>query len=66
MAQARIPEPIHAPKERGISTRPNPRKLKPARDVQGNELMDLFRLFPDLPRPPRRAPRVPKRPPRRR
>ena len=66
MAQARIPEPIHAPKERGITTRPNPRKPKLVRDVHGNELMDLFQLFPDLPRPPRRSPRVPKRTPRRR
>ena len=66
MAQARTPELTHAPKERGIGSMPNPRKPQLVRDVHGNELMDLFQLFPDLPRPPRRAPRVPIRNPRRR
>jgi hypothetical protein len=66
MAQARIPEPIHAPKERGIGAPPNPQKPKLVRDVHGNELKDLFEFFPDLPRPPHPAPRVPMRRPRRR
>jgi hypothetical protein len=66
MAQARTPEPIHAPKERGIGPPPNPRKPKLVRDVHGNELMDLFQLFPDLPRPPRRAPKLRRRLARRR
>jgi hypothetical protein len=66
MAQARTPEPTHAPKARSIGSLPNPRKPQLVRDVHGNELMDLFQLFPDLPRPPRRAPRVPLRNPRRR
>jgi hypothetical protein len=66
MAQARTPEPTHAPKARGIGSLPNPRKPQLVRDVHGNELMDLFQLFPDLPRPPRRAPRVPIPGPRRR
>jgi hypothetical protein len=75
MAQARIPEPIHAPKERGvretpkergIGQNPHPRTPKLVRDVRGNELKDMFEFFPDLPRPPHRAPRVPNRHPRRR
>ena len=66
MAQARTPEPTHVPNARGIGSLPNPRKPQLVRDVHGNELMDLFQLFPDLPRPPRRAPRVPIRNPRRR
>ncbi len=61
MAQARTPEPTYAPKERGVGSLPNPRTPQLVRDVHGNELMDLFQLFPDLPRPPRPAPRVPKR-----
>jgi len=66
MAQARTPEPSHAPKERGIGALPNPRKPQLVRDVHGNELMDLFDFFPDLPRPARPALRLPLRRPRRR
>jgi hypothetical protein len=65
-AQARAPEPRHAPKERGIGRTPNAQKPKLVRDVHGNELKDLFQLFPDLQRVPRRAARVPNRLPRRR
>jgi hypothetical protein len=65
-AQARVPQPTRAPKERGIGKTPNAQKPKLVRDVHGNELKDLFQLFPDLQRVPRRAARVPKRVPRRR
>jgi hypothetical protein len=61
MAQARPAEPTHPPKQRGVGLRPNPRKPRLVKDVHGNELKDLFLMFPDLPRPPRRAARVPKR-----
>jgi hypothetical protein len=66
MARARVPEPTYVPKadvpkERGIGRTPNPRKPKLVRDVHGNELKDMFALFPDLPRPPRRVARVPPR-----
>jgi hypothetical protein len=50
-----------APRERGVGRLPNPRKPGLVRDVHGNELMDLFRTFPDLPRPARRPARTPKR-----
>jgi hypothetical protein len=66
LAQPRPPEPVAAPPpERGIAAPPNPRKPKLVRDVHGNELMDLFDFFPDLPRPPRRRARIPIRRPRR-
>jgi hypothetical protein len=40
---------------------PNPRRPALVRDVGGNELRDLFAMFPDLPRPPRPAARLPLR-----
>jgi hypothetical protein len=62
------PRPLEAssvaPRERGVGALPNPRKPRLVRDVHGNELMDLFQLFPDLPRPARRPGRVPPRRPR--
>jgi hypothetical protein len=59
LAQPRLPEPVAAaPPERGIAARPNPRRPRVVRDVHGNELMDLFEFFPDLPRPPRRRARL--------
>ena len=62
LAQPRPPEPAAAaPPERGVAKVPNPRKPQLVRDVHGNELMDLFALFPDLPRPPRKAARIPNR-----
>jgi hypothetical protein len=60
-AQARPPEPSRPPMQRGVGRPPNPRKPKLVRDVHGNELRDLFQMFPDLPRPPRRPARVPLR-----
>jgi hypothetical protein len=30
---------------------PHPRRPRAVRDVHGNELKDLFEVFPDLPRP---------------
>ena len=50
---------------RPLGKHPNPRKPKLKRDIGGNELKDLFAMFPDLPRPHRAAARVPKRRPRR-
>jgi hypothetical protein len=67
LAQAPAPEPVAAaPPERGVAARPNPRRPHLVRDVHGNELMDLFEVFPDLPRPPRRRARTPIRRMRRR
>lgn len=62
LAQARVPlAPATAPRERGVTAPPNPRKPHLVLDVHGNELKDLFEFFPDLPRPPRRGARVPVR-----
>ena len=44
-----------SPRERGIGAPPNPRKPRLVPDVHGNELKDLFLMFPDLPRPARPA-----------
>ena len=40
---------------------PHPRRPRVVRDIHGNELMDLFEFFPDLPRPPRPRTRLPPR-----
>jgi len=40
---------------------PNPRRPRLVPDIHGNELMDLFVFFPDLPRPARPRARVPLR-----
>jgi hypothetical protein len=65
LAQARPTQPTAAaPRERGVAPPPNPRKPQLVHDVHGNELMDLFQFFPDLPRPPRRRARIPARRPR--
>jgi hypothetical protein len=62
MTQApKASERKRAPKERGIGAPPNPQKPKLVRDVHGNELLDLFDVFPDLPRPAHPAARVPVR-----
>jgi hypothetical protein len=46
------------PRERVVGQRPNPRKPRLVPDINGNELKDLFQMFPDLPRPWRPAPRL--------
>lgn len=62
LAQARPQQPAAAaPRERGVGALPNPRKPRLVRDVHGNELMDLFEFFPDLPRPRYRPARLPAR-----
>jgi hypothetical protein len=61
MAQARPVEATVSPRHRGVGAVPNPRKPGLKRDVHGNELRDLFQLFPDLPRPRRKVARVPAR-----
>lgn len=38
---------------------PRPRRPRVVRDIHGNELMDLFAFFPDLPRVPRPRIRLP-------
>jgi hypothetical protein len=59
LAQPRLSEPVAAPPpQRGIGAPPNPRRPRVVRDVHGNELMDLFEFFPDLPRPARRRARI--------
>ena len=40
---------------------PHPRRPRLVPDIHGNELMDLFVFFPDLPRAPRPRARVPVR-----
>jgi hypothetical protein len=40
--------PMKAPPDASL---PRPRRPAPKADVHGNELMDLFVFFPDLPRP---------------
>jgi len=59
LAQPRPLEPSGMPPlERGVAPPPNPRTPRLVRDVHGNELMDLFEFFPDLPRPRRKPPRM--------
>src|ERR1044071_5961543 len=59
LAQPRPPEPVATPPpQRGVAALPNPRRPRVIRDVHGNELMDLFEFFPDLPRPARRRARL--------
>src|SRR5678816_2403694 len=59
LAQPRPPEPVAAaPPERGVAAPPNPRRPRVVREVHGNDLMDLFEFFPDLPRPARRRART--------
>ena len=53
-----VPGAGRAPRQRPIGKTPNPRKPKLVRDVGGGVLKDLFKLFPDLPRPARPAARV--------
>ena len=67
LAQPRPLEPPGAPpRQRGVAPPPNPRKPHLVPDVHGNELMDLFDVFPDLPRPRRKPARLVARRPRRR
>lgn len=42
-----------APRQRAAGKVPNPRRPGLVRDIHGNELGDLFLMFPDLPRPAR-------------
>ena len=53
-----VPAPLGATPHRTMDAQPRgevPLAKRPARprDVHGNELMDLFLFFPDLPRPAR-------------
>jgi hypothetical protein len=48
----------HAPRQRAVGARPNPRTPTPVKDVRGGYLKDLFEMFPDLPRPARPTPRL--------
>ena len=53
--------PSHPPPERQVASPPNPRRPAVVRDVHGNELKDLFVVFPDLPRPRKVRSRFPVR-----
>jgi hypothetical protein len=57
MAQASLlrPHVNRPPKPHRVGAPPNPRRPKLVRDVDGGALLDLFRFFPDLPRPRRPA-----------
>jgi hypothetical protein len=52
------PRVSRAPRQHTVGKPPNPRKPKLVRDVNGGSLLDLFAIFPDLPRPWRPAPRL--------
>jgi hypothetical protein len=41
------------PDQHPVSPRPHPRRPRVVRDIHGGTLLDLFEVFPDLPRPPR-------------
>jgi hypothetical protein len=43
--------PHYQPKAPPSGAVPNPRRPRMVRDISGRFLLDLFRLFPDLPRP---------------
>ena len=60
-APTRVERPSRPPKPHAVGKPPNPRKPQMVRDVHGNELKDLFALFPDLPRPARPSARLPVR-----
>src|ERR1041385_4678997 len=47
-----------APRARAVATVPNPRTPNLVNPVDGGGFVDLFALFPDLPRPRRPAPRL--------
>ena len=49
---SRVPQP------RTVGAVPNPRTPKLVKHVNGGGLLDLFAMFPDLPRPRRPAPRL--------
>ena len=51
----------HPPPEHQVASPPNPRRPAVVRDVHGNELKDLFVVFPDLPRPRKVRSRFPVR-----
>jgi hypothetical protein len=53
--------PSRGPRHRLVGKVPNPRRLTPVRDVDGGDLLDLFAIFPDLPRPLRPTKRAPRR-----
>ena len=55
MAQASVlrPHVTRPPKPHGVGPPPNPRRPKVVRDVDGGALLDLFRIFPELPWPRR-------------
>lgn len=58
------PPPEHVslpPREHAAGKPPNPRRPRLVRDVHGGSFMDLFDIFPDLPRPRRPATRAPRR-----
>jgi hypothetical protein len=61
VGRAPVPQFNRAPKPRPVGAPPNPRRPRLVKDVNGNELKDMFAIFKDLPRPARPAPRLPSR-----
>jgi hypothetical protein len=61
LSHAPLPHVGRPPEEHSAGKPPNPRTPKLVRDLHGGPLKDLFRIFPDLPRPARPAPRMPAR-----
>ena len=55
-----VPHVGHPPEERRVAAVPNPRRPRLVRDVHGGDLLDLFVIFPDLPRPARPTAKVPR------
>jgi hypothetical protein len=57
MAQASLlrPHVTRTPRPHRAGAPPNPRRPRLVRDVGGGALLDLFRIFPDLPWPRRPA-----------
>jgi hypothetical protein len=55
------PAPVSVPKAPPRGYVPKPRRPNVVPDIGGNELRDLFKVFPDLPRVVRPTSRVPLR-----
>jgi hypothetical protein len=55
------PAPVLVTKAPPRGNVPKPRRPNVVPDIDGNELRDLFKVFPDLPRPVRPTSRIPLR-----
>jgi hypothetical protein len=52
---AALAMPTRAPRQRPVAMVPSPRRPTRVRAAGSGALLDLFEVFPDLPRPPRPA-----------